>query len=152
MKTDLQLKEEVLSRLELEPKIDPAGLGVSVEDGVVTLRGSLESEDDRASTERVVRFVEGVKGVVDDDLRVKCAPCARPSDSELQARAREAIQWLTTVSPEKLGIGVRDGWLTLEGEIESLHQAQSVEAVLRDIDGVRGVKNALKVIAQPVVA
>src|SRR5512139_4323979 len=95
MNSDLQLKEQVLSRLELEPKIDVAALGVSVEDGVVTLRGSVETENDRVSTERVVRELRGVKGVKGDELRVKSQLCTRPSDAELQAAACDAMDWLT---------------------------------------------------------
>ena len=97
MKTDLQLKQEVLSRLELEARIDPAELGVSVENGVVTLRGRVENDEDRASTMRALRFIEGVKGLVDDELQVPSVRRARPKDAEIQAAAGEAIQWLTTV-------------------------------------------------------
>lgn len=146
MTTDLELKRQVLSRLELEPKIDPGCLGVSVENGVVTLKGSVESEDDRACTERVVRDLRGVKGLVDDDLRVKSTARARRSDAELEASAYEAIQWLTTVPRERLKISASDGWLSVEGETESLHQAHCIEAVLREIPGVHGVKNGLKVV------
>jgi len=38
MITDVEIKQQVLNRLELEPKIDPTAVGVSVEGGVVTLR------------------------------------------------------------------------------------------------------------------
>jgi osmotically-inducible protein OsmY len=145
MMNDLEIKQQVLNRLELEPKIDPTAVGVSVEQGVVTLRGSVESEGDRASTERVVRVIRGVKGVVDDELRVKSAARPRRQDRELEEMAREAIQWLTTAPGEKLKVKVRDGWLTLEGEAETPHQAQCLESVLREIPGVHGVENALKV-------
>lgn len=144
MITDVEIKQQVLNRLELEPKIDPTAVGVSVESGVVTLRGSVESEGERASAERVVRVIRGVKGVVDDELRVKSAARPRRQDRELEEMAREAIQWLTTAPAEKIKVTVRDGWLTLTGDAETVHQAQCIESVLREIPGVRGVENGLK--------
>ncbi len=145
MKSDLQLKEDVLSRLELEPKIDPAQLGVSVANGVVTLSGRLETDEDRACTERAVRFIKGVKGLVDDELQVQSKRRERPKDSELQACARQAIEWLTTVPGEHIHITAQDGWITLEGEVEARHQADCIEELVREMPGVRGVKSSLRV-------
>jgi osmotically-inducible protein OsmY len=146
MKTDLELKQDVLSRLELEPKIDPAELGVSVENGVVTLKGNMESEEDRVSAERAVRFVKGVKGLVDDELQVKAARRARPKDAEIQAAVCDAIQWITTVPREAIKVTAKDGWVTLEGDVEARHQATSIEELASEVRGVRGVKNALTVL------
>jgi osmotically-inducible protein OsmY len=146
MRSDLDLQKDVLTRLELEPKIDAATLGVTVKDGVVTLKGNLENEQDRACTERALRFVDGVKGVVDDELQVESRKCCRPSDSELQTKAGEAIKWLTTVPSEGIRLTVCNGWLTLEGSVEAKHQSHSIEDVVSAIPGVRGVKNLLTVI------
>ncbi len=144
MTTDSELKQQVISRLELEPKIDPAALDVTVHDGVVTLRGNVENESDRVCAERVLRFMHGVRGLVDDELKVKSAARSRRSDSDLEADACEAIKWLTTVAQEKVQVTVRNGWVQVTGETESHHQAQCLEALLKEIPGVRGVKNSLK--------
>src|SRR5512133_4353731 len=143
MKNDLELKQEVIARLGMEPKIDAASLGVAVKDGIVTLRGSMETEADRAVTERAVRVIKGVKGLVDDDLQVETGKRVQPRDAEIQAAAREAIQWLTTVSQEHVRVECRNGWVTLEGEVESGHQARCIEEVVRPLAGVHGVKNLL---------
>lgn len=145
MRSDLDLKKDVLTRLELEPKIDPATLGVTVKDGVVTLKGNLENEQDRACTERALRFVDGVKGVVDDELQVESKKCSRPSDAELQAKAAEAIKWLTTVPSEGFKVTISNGWLALEGSVEAKHQSHFIEDVVSAVPGVRGVKNLLTV-------
>ncbi len=145
MITDLQLRQQVLSRLELEPKIDPSALEITVSDGVVTLRGSLENETDLACTERIVRDINGVKGVVDDELKVKSATRLPRSDDDLRADACDAIKWLTTVPQENIRISACEGWIELGGEVDSTHQAQCMEALLREIPGVHGVRNRLKV-------
>jgi osmotically-inducible protein OsmY len=145
MKTDLQLKQEVVTRLAFARKIDPAGLGVSVEKGVVTLRGNLETDEDRTCAQRAVRFVKGVRELVDDDLHVRSAPRRRRNDTELEAAAGEAIEWLTTIPREAVKLRAEKGWLILEGEVETPHQARRVEEVLRELPGVRGVRNGLSV-------
>lgn len=144
MKNDLQIRQEVLTRLELEAQIDPAQLRVSVENGVVTLTGTVEKDEDRTTTERAVRLLKGVKGLVDDDLQVESTRRARPRDAEIQAAALEAIQWLTTIPQEGFTVTARDGWLILQGQVESRHQAEFIEEVLRGVRGAHGVKNELK--------
>jgi osmotically-inducible protein OsmY len=148
MKSDLQLTEEVLSRLELEPKIDPRKLGIFVENGIVTLRGNVEDEEDRTAAWRAVRFIKGVKGVMADELRVNSAQPAPVKDTDIRAAAEEAIQWLTTVPRETIKVIAQDGWLTLEGTVETAYQAQFVEGVLSEVPGVRGVKNGLTVVVE----
>ena len=41
--TDRELQEHVQNALDWEPSIDAADIGVSVDDGVVTLRGDVRS-------------------------------------------------------------------------------------------------------------
>ncbi len=145
MKSDSDLKSEVLNRLELEPKIDAASLGVSVQEGVVTLRGVVDSEDDRTLAERAVILMDGVKGLNDDELHVGRSVRTRPTDAQLESAATDVIQWLTTISPEALKITARSGWLKLEGKVEWRHQARTIEDLVRQLPGVRGVENQLTV-------
>jgi osmotically-inducible protein OsmY len=56
--TDMDLKEHVESALEWEPSVDAADIGVSVDAGVVTLRGDVGSY--------VALRVYGVKAVANE--------------------------------------------------------------------------------------
>lgn len=145
MKSDVQLKQEVLTRLELEPKIDPASLTVSVDNGVVTLKGRMEKATDRITTEKAVRRIKGVRGFVGDELQVETTNPMRPRDAELAQAVNDAIQWLTTVPRESIRVSILDLWVTLEGEVEAPHQSEFVEEVVRGVPGVRGVRNFLTV-------
>jgi osmotically-inducible protein OsmY len=51
--TDQELKQHIESALEWEPSFDAADIGVSVEAGVVTLRGEVGSNAARSAAERV---------------------------------------------------------------------------------------------------
>ena len=43
MRTDAELEQDVLAELKWEPRISEKGIGVTVKEGVVTLRGTVPS-------------------------------------------------------------------------------------------------------------
>ena len=57
--TDRKLQEDVQQALDWEPSVDAADIGVSVEDGVVTLRGDVKTYAEKAAAERVALGVYG---------------------------------------------------------------------------------------------
>ena len=54
MKTDLDLKSDVLSELEYEPGVKVEDIGVSVKDGIVTLNGAVSGYAEKLAAERAV--------------------------------------------------------------------------------------------------
>ena len=69
MKTDLQLRREASESLKLDPGLQAAEISVAVTDGIVTLTGHVNSEQERWSAERVACATPGVARV-DNLLRV----------------------------------------------------------------------------------
>ena len=51
--TDREIKAHVENALDWEPSVDASDVGVSVEDGVVTLRGNVRSYAEKGASERV---------------------------------------------------------------------------------------------------
>jgi osmotically-inducible protein OsmY len=144
MKNDADLKREVLVRLEFDRVLDVAGLGIAVRNGVVTLEGMVHDGQERAAAERAVKLVPGVKGVV-DRIQVELPEPDSPSDAEIATAVADAIQWLTTVPPETIQVAVQDGWVTLKGRVDSHHQRETVENVVRHLPQTKGVKNLLRI-------
>jgi osmotically-inducible protein OsmY len=151
MKTDTDLQRNVRARLELEPKLDTEQIGVSVRDGVVTLAGRVDAEEDRTATERTVKLVAGVRGVI-DDLRVPDLQEPLRTDSDLATAGASALQWLTTIPPERVSITVHDAWLKLQGSVEYPHQRATLEDLMWNLPGVKGVENLITVQSQPAVS
>ena len=143
MKSDIDLTNEVRVRLECDRRPDSSGVGVSVRDGVVTLQGSLDSDEDRSATERAVKLLPGVKGLV-DRIKVALPEPRSPTDAEVAAVAADAIRWLTTVPPEDVTVTVRDGWVNLKGTVESRHQLQTLKDVIRHLPQVKGINDLLE--------
>jgi hypothetical protein len=66
MPTKLKLEDAVRASLDSDPRIHrPAEIAVSVDDGVVTLRGTVGSFIQRLAAVRDARKVEGVDDVFD---------------------------------------------------------------------------------------
>jgi hypothetical protein len=74
VKTNSALQRDVLD--ELGWSVDADEIGVSVENGVVVLNGTVKSLSEKGTAERVVQRMEGVRAVT-DELVVKL-----PGDSQ----------------------------------------------------------------------
>jgi osmotically-inducible protein OsmY len=149
MKTDLDLKSDVLSELEYEPGVKVEDIGVSVKDGIVTLNGAVSGYAEKLAAERAVKRVAGVRGLA-EDLTVEVPESARRTDSEIAAAALAAIGRVSTVPEGSIKVMVRQGSLTLEGTVDGWHQKTAAEEAVRHLAGVRGVTNFVKLKPGPV--
>lgn len=64
--SDDSIYDEVKRRLAYDPDVKGGGLDIEVKDGVVTLRGKLESEKQKQKAEKLAKKVSGVKKVVNE--------------------------------------------------------------------------------------
>lgn len=142
--TDRKLQENVQAALDWEPSIDAAGIGVSVDGGIVTLRGDVTTYTEKASAERVALGVFGVKAVA-NDLNVHIPSEYQRTDTEIAQAAVDVLRWNTVVPYDKVTVAVREGWVTLKGKVSWEYQRQACARVVRDLRGVRGVDNQVAV-------
>ena len=90
MKSDCDIREDVIRELEWDPQVsDPEALGVAVEDGAVTLTGSVPTYSEKLAAVRAASRVYGVKAVA-DELKVRLAE--EPRDDSGIAR-RSPTPW-----------------------------------------------------------
>ncbi|CAG9165990.1 hypothetical protein LMG23992_00660 [Cupriavidus laharis] len=145
MKTDLQLKKEVLDELDWDPSLDAAAIGVEVNEGVVTLSGHLPSYAEKLAAERAAEKVSGVRGVV---VNLEVRPASVPSDEAIANAARDALQWHVHLPPDAVKLRVEKGWITLAGEVEWGYQRKVAERTVSHLRGVTGVTNLIKMHAR----
>ena len=144
MKTASQLQRDVMKELEWEPRIDAAHIGVAAKDGVVTLSGSVPSYGEKYEAVRAAKRVYGVKAVV-DEIEVKLPSSSERTDTDIAEGAVRALKNNLSVPDEKIKVTVREGWITLEGEVEWQHQKTAAESSVRYLVGVKGVSNLIMV-------
>ncbi|PCC71972.1 Osmotically-inducible protein OsmY, contains BON domain [Nannocystis exedens] len=142
MKSDLDLQREILEELVWEPAVNPAHIGVTVKDGVVTLTGHVPSYGEKFAAEKAAKSVYGVAAVA-NELHVKLAGTSQRTDEDIAAAAVSALKANTTVPRDAVTVLVKDGWITLEGQVEWQYQKVEAEQAVRHLAGVVGVANAI---------
>jgi osmotically-inducible protein OsmY len=140
--TDRELQEHVQRALDWEPSIDAADIGVSVDNGVVTLRGDVKTYSEKAAAERVALGVYGVKAVA-NDVNVRLGGGQKRTDTDIAQAAVSALRWNTMVPDEKITVSVGEGWVTLKGRVDWEFQRTAAANIIRDLAGVRGVTNEI---------
>jgi osmotically-inducible protein OsmY len=139
---DKELRQMVADELEYEPSIDAADIGVTVENGVVTLSGHVTDYAQKMAAERAPWRVKGVKGIA-QEMEVRLPGDKKRNDDEITQRALNILAWNTLIPRDCVRIRVSDGWITLSGSVNWNYQRQAAEYEVRKLSGVRGVTNSI---------
>jgi hyperosmotically inducible periplasmic protein len=91
--------------------------------------------------------VEGLPGVksVDNQLKLKDEPGAGSPDVLISARVKLVLLSNRNLSAGKTDVQVKDGIVTLSGEAENQAQIDLTTEYIRDVEGVKDVKNDMTV-------
>lgn len=144
MKSDMELQTDVMDELRWDPQIKEKEIGVAVKDGVVTLSGSVPSYAERWAVERAVEHIVGVK-VVANEIEVKLPTAHQRSDSDIAHQIVDAFRWDVQVPDEHVTAKVTRGWVTLDGDVDWAFQREAAAYAVRNLTGVRGVTNLIRV-------
>lgn len=144
MVTDSDIKRDVEAGLRWDPDIDASDIGVSVKDGVVTLTGFVRSYSQKYEAEREAKTIKGVRGIA-NDIEVKLPALNEHPDPEIARDAVAALKRELPYSSEHIKVTARNGWITLEGDVEWMFQSQRAEDAVRRVKGLKGVSNLIKV-------
>jgi osmotically-inducible protein OsmY len=149
MKTDSDLKKDVLDELLWDPLVPEARVGVAVNDGVVTLTGHLDTYAEKVAAKRAVERVSDVKAIA---LELDVIPLGlhQHSDTEIAAAAEHVLIWNTSVPQDRVRVVVEKGWVTLSGELDWNFQRKAVERMIRPLKGVVGITDNIRLKVLPI--
>ena len=140
-KTDNQLKEDIEQELRWDPKVNAAQIGVSVDKGVVTLLGAVDTYPEKWAAEDATKRVCGVRTVA-QDLTVKLLSDHVRTDSDIAAATQSALKWDVYV-PNSVTAKVHQGAITLEGQVTWNFQREAASRAVCYLAGVVSVFNAI---------
>ena len=140
---DLELRKTVESEMAFEPSLNPAEIGVAVNDGIVTLTGWVTSYWQKISAERAASRVAGVKAVA-NDLEVRLPVNSERTDEDIARAALNALSWNVSVPSDRIKVKVSNGWVTLDGSVDWRYQKIEAEKSVQNLLGVRGVINLIE--------
>ncbi len=149
MKSNLELKKDILAELRWDPMVPEARVSLAVQRGVVTLSGTLDSYPETVAAKRAVERVAGVKAI-DNALEVLPPAGDRHSDAALAAAIETVLRWNALVPPSRIAFRVEGGWVELTGELDWYYQRRAVERAIRPLRGVVGVTDQIRLRVAPV--
>jgi hyperosmotically inducible periplasmic protein len=117
---------------------------VASKDGVVTLTGSVNEEPHKKLAAETVENLPGVKSV-DNQLVWKGEKIAGSTDALVRERVKLAMLYQRNLSTAKPEIQVQDGVVTVRGQAASKAQIDLATEYIKDVDGVKEVKNDMVV-------
>lgn len=139
-RTDYSIQAAVQSELEWTPEVDAAGIGVAVEDGVVSLSGEVESYSERKAVARAALRVRGVRAIVDELIaRPKNAKWSL-TDVDIAKSVQAALASASNV-PDEVKADVHHHIVTLTGDVQWNYQRNAARRAVEHLKGVSIVDN-----------
>lgn len=140
-KTDIQLKRDIETELGWDPKVNAAQIGVSVDQGAVSLLGAVDTYPQKWAAEDATKRVSGVRTVA-QDLTVKILSEHKRTDSDIAIAVQNALKW-DVFTPKSVTAKVQNSAITLEGQVAWNFERDAAERAVRNLTGVVSVYNSI---------
>jgi len=141
--TDGQIAEGVEEAFRRDPLIEPHEILVSVYNGRVRLRGTVDSKDEKILAEDIASRVKGVARI-ENDLTVGGTQSDERSDWELRQDIQDQLWWSPFVDGSQILIEVTDGTATLSGMVNTWTERRAAADCAYEA-GATQVRNKLRV-------
>ena len=107
MKTDAQLKKDVMEELRWEPTVTASDINVATHNGIVTLSGTVPHFAEKSAAERATQRVEGVKAIA-EEMEVHLTGKHQRKDSDIAQTVVSSLKWHVWV-PDHVQATVENG-------------------------------------------
>ncbi|MCT4714828.1 molecular chaperone OsmY [Enterobacteriaceae bacterium H18W14] len=145
---DSSITAKVKAALVDDENIKSTDISVKTDNKVVTLSGFVETQ---AQAEQAVSVAKGVEGVssVSDKLHVRDAKDKSVSgyagDTATTSEIKAKLLADDIVPSRNVKVETTDGVVQLSGNVKNNAQSERAESIAKAVDGVKSVKNDLKV-------
>jgi len=142
---DAAIKTEVLAKLSTNGETNPFRLDVQVSEGVVHLAGTVDNTHEKQLAEREAKSVDGVRQVINDITIGDPTGGQAADDGTITAKVKAKLAASAEINPLNVDVATANGIVSLVGRVHTEAQKAEAERIARETDGVRGVRNLLKV-------
>lgn len=144
MKSNQVLQSDVQNAIKWEPLLHAAEIGVTAQEGVVSLTGIVDSYAKKLEAETAAKKVIGVKALI-ENIEVKFPSSWTKTNLEVANSVLAALNSNWSVPKDKVTVKVEDGWVTLEGQLPWNFQREAAKSAVNFLSGVKGVTNDIKI-------
>jgi osmotically-inducible protein OsmY len=145
MKTDAELRDDVLAEIEWDPAVQDGQIGVTAHLGAITLSGVVGSYLQKQAVLRAAKRVHGVTAIADEMEVAWVHEREGMSDTDIAAEVQHALVSRLNIPKESVRAVVDMGRVTLDGEVHFPIQRSAAEDAVVSLRGVRSVSNLIRV-------
>ncbi len=119
-------------------------IGVTVNDGVVSLTGSVSRYADKTRATRIAATLPGVRSV-ENKVVVSWSPTLSDEELRESVQNRLARNRVTASVIDAIEVTVMEGRVTLSGQVTSWELRRQISQVALQTDGIRSIQNQIGV-------
>jgi hyperosmotically inducible protein len=144
--TDRKIEDTAKASYNYRTLLDDK-IKVKAKDGLVTLTGTVQDQDDKTLAADTVENIPGVTGVNNEIVVKPTHP--ENSDAWIAFKLRSRLLMKSNVSAATTKVAVKEGVVTLTGTADNIAQKELTEAYAKELTGVKSVKNKLVIKPKP---
>lgn len=141
VRSDTDIAHAAVSALKWDVEVPDTRLQVLVDDGWISLDGAVDWQFQRAAAEKAVRYLTGVKGVIN---RITVQQ-PKISAYEVNQRIEGALKRSAAIEADRISVEARNGKVTLRGTVRSWAEREDAERAAWAAPGVSEVDDEIAV-------
>lgn len=151
---DLWIEGALSTTYMLNTQLNPFDIDAEVDNGVVTLRGQVESPVEKDLAGELALGVDGVTRVNNELIVGSVQPNAERSqegfaglvrDADITAKVKSQLLWNQNTHGLRIDVDTKNRNVILKGKVDSEAEAQLAEQIARNTQGVRSVDSLLQI-------
>ena len=140
MINDMKLAERIESALMRNKRLSAQPIRVIVKNGSVTLEGGVQTYRRKLAAQEIAAGFDGCRHVTNN---IEVRPPERLPDSKIASYVRRALRVHADLEKESVTVSVKEGVVSLKGNVSTQWERAIAEDVARSAIGVREVQNLL---------
>jgi osmotically-inducible protein OsmY len=141
--SDEDIDKQIIDELFWDNSVNVADVAVTVQEGVVTLEGTVPSYRAKVTA---TDDAYDVTGVILVDNRIKVEYSEPLTDSEIKQNIENALSWDFDLDSQKIRVTVNNGEAKLLGTVDAYWKKMTSETDVSKVRGVRSIKNEIAIV------
>jgi osmotically-inducible protein OsmY len=139
--TEDRVRDDVRAQLASDPRLPyPDEIAINYDGFAVTLRGTVGSFAQLRAAVADARRTPGVEDVF-DELQVRILDVDRRRDAEIRGAALQRLISDAELADLYVDVSVKDGWVTLKGEVGHQHQSDAAFDRVASLTGASSTRS-----------
>lgn len=139
-----EIRSDIRDQLEWDYRVDENDVDVSVDDGIATLGGTVETYSAKEAAESDAWSVTGVLEVV-NNITVD-AETGADGQGNISRSVENVLEWNSEIDATDVTVATVGGIVTIDGTVDSYWKKVRAEELASGVTGVVAVENQLAVV------